>query len=125
MIMNRSLKEKPSERVARLSFWPTTGFCAAAMFVASQLLKYAKKVDLRGKTVLITGSRGLGLALAYELGRRGARIALGARDPEELQRACESLQRESIEAVWFLCDVTHKNEIEPLVRQVIERFGRL
>jgi short-subunit dehydrogenase len=125
MVMNPSLKEKPSQRIPRLSFWQRTGYCAAALFTASQLVKYAKKVDLRGKTVLITGSRGLGLALAYELGRRGARIALSARDPEELQRACEGLHRESIEAVWFPCDVTHKNEIEQLLRQVIERFGRL
>ncbi len=48
----------------------------------------ACEICLRGKTVLITGSRGLGLALAYEL-------------------------------------VTHKNEIELLVRQLVERFGRL
>src|SRR5690348_10438015 len=123
--MNASLKEKPSQRVTRLSFWQTTGFCAAAIFTASQLVKYAKKVDLCGKTVLITGSRGLGLALAYELGRRGARIALCARDPEELERACDGLHREGIEAVWFACDVTHEGETEPLVRQMIEHFGKL
>ena len=99
--------------------------CAAALFTGSQLVKYAKKLDLCGKTVLITGSRGLGLALAYELGRRGARIALCARDSEELERACDGLHREGIEAVWFPCDVTYKSEIEPLVRHVIERFGRL
>jgi short-subunit dehydrogenase len=125
MIWNASLKYKPSQRVAGLSFWQTTGFCAAALFAASRLVKYAKKVDLRGKTVLITGSRGLGLALAYELGQSGARIALCARDSEELERACEGLHREGIAAVCFPCDVTQKNEIGPLVRQVIERFGRL
>jgi len=125
MVMNASPKEKPSQRGTRLSFWQTSGLCAAALFGASQLVKYAKKIDLRGKTVLITGSRGLGLALAYELGQRGARIALCARDSEELERACEGLHRKSIEAAWFACDVTHKNEIEPLVCQVIERFGKL
>ena len=125
MVTNASLKEKPSQRVRRLSFWQTTGLCTAAMLAASQLVKYAKKMDLRGKTVLITGSRGLGLALAYELGRRGSRIALCARDAEELERACEGLHREEIEAVSFPCDVTHESEIEPLVRQVIGRFGKL
>ena len=38
---------------------------------------------LRGKVVLITGgSRGLGLALAREASRHGARIAICGRDPE-------------------------------------------
>jgi NADPH:quinone reductase-like Zn-dependent oxidoreductase len=47
---------------------------------------------LAGKVVLITGaSRGLGLAMAEEFGRRGAKLVLTARDPWELERARQSL----------------------------------
>jgi len=38
-----------------------------------------------GKTALVTGgSRGLGLLIAEELGRRGCRVMICARDTEEL-----------------------------------------
>src|ERR1700739_3126411 len=47
---------------------------------------------LRGKVVLITGSsRGLGLSLAEEFGRNGAKLVLTARDAEELERAGNAL----------------------------------
>ena len=41
--------------------------------------------SLEGKTVFITGgSRGLGFLLAAECARRGARVAISARDTDEL-----------------------------------------
>jgi NAD(P)-dependent dehydrogenase (short-subunit alcohol dehydrogenase family) len=82
-------------------------------------------MSLWGKVVLITGSRGLGLALAQELGRCGARIALCARDADELKRACEMLGRELIEAAPFPADITDESAIEPLVASVVQRFGRI
>ena len=49
--------------------------------------------ELRGKTVLITGgSRGLGLALAEEFAQFGAKIAICARDEQELARARQQLE---------------------------------
>jgi short-subunit dehydrogenase len=110
-----------------MTFWQKTGLCAAGVFTASRAVRYAlgKKIELSGKTVLITGSRGLALAVAYEFGRRGSRLALCARDSEELQRACESLHRQGIKAVPFVCDVANESGIEPLVHQVVERFGTL
>src|SRR5688572_28116842 len=48
----------------------------------------ARRYDFNDKVVLITGgSRGLGLVLARQLARDGARLVLLARDDEELQRA--------------------------------------
>lgn len=103
------------------------GLSTAAILAVSGFVKRTikNKVNLRGKVVLITGSRGLGLAIAYELGRRGARLALCARNSEELQKACDQLAREGIEATTFPCDVTNKSEIEPLIQRVSQRFGRL
>lgn len=52
------------------------------------------------KVVVITGeSRGLGLALAGEFGRRGARIGLAARDEAELSRARSQLLERGLCAV--------------------------
>lgn len=81
---------------------------------------------LRNKVVLITGgSRGLGLALAFEFGARGCRLALCARDESELNEACQRLEIRGIEAVAFPADIGHPSEITPLVQRVIQHFGQL
>ena len=50
------------------------------------------RFDFHGRRVLVTGgSRGLGLELARELIAEGARVALCARDGEELERARHEL----------------------------------
>lgn len=52
-----------------------------------------ERFDLRGSTAVVTGgSRGLGFALARELGVRGARVALLARSPDELEFAARRLR---------------------------------
>jgi short-subunit dehydrogenase len=109
----------------RARLFKNVGLSVAAGFAAVRLIRQAtrKKVDLAGKVVLITGSRGLALALAYELGRRGSRLALCARDAEELRQACSLLEQENIEAIPFACDIAQENEIGPLIDRVLERFG--
>src|SRR3954469_12684075 len=68
----------------------------AAGYAASRMLRRRRRIDLAGKVVLITGgSRGLGLAMALEAGKRGARIAICGRDNETLQRASELLRTET------------------------------
>ncbi len=54
------------------------------------LRKQRPEYDIQGKAVLITGgSRGLGLVLARVFADEGARIAICARNNEELRRAKE------------------------------------
>ena len=78
------------------------------------------------KIALITGgSRGLGLALAFQFGSRGSRLALCARDQEELNEACHLLAQKNIEAVGFPTDISKPAEIVPLVERVIQHFGRI
>src|SRR6185503_20288988 len=61
---------------------------AAGAVVLKSALNHFFEYDLKNKTVLITGgSRGLGLVMAREFAREGARLALCARDDEELERA--------------------------------------
>ena len=63
--------------------------CTGAVVAAYAVGRGAKRsASLRGRVAVITGSsRGLGLALAEEFGKRGARLVLTARDSEELERA--------------------------------------
>ena len=55
------------------------------------------------------GSPGLGLVLAREFLRRGAKAVL-ARDPAELQQAAQILLSENVWTV--VCDVTKKDDVD-------------
>jgi NADPH:quinone reductase-like Zn-dependent oxidoreductase len=66
---------------------PGLGTClaAAALLAAYAGTRRGRRYALRGRTVLITGgSRGLGLILARELARAGARVAICGRDRRPL-----------------------------------------
>jgi len=81
---------------------------------------------LTGEVALITGgSRGLGLLIARELAREGCSIAICARDEQELARARDDLAARGAHVAAFRCDVTEREQVEALVRQVTDRFGRI
>lgn len=109
--------------------WLAVGAATAAvLFGAAKLAAYARKrpVNLRGKIALITGgSRGLGLAIAQELGEYGCAVALCARDDQELSEAAERLRELRVEVETFVCDLSKSEEIQPLVGRVLARFGRI
>jgi 3-oxoacyl-[acyl-carrier protein] reductase len=84
-------------------------------------------LGLRGKVALVTAaSRGLGRAVAVQLAREGAHVAICARGSEGLQRAAadiEALNGGQVLAVP--ADVSDPAVVEPLVEATVERFGRV
>jgi NAD(P)-dependent dehydrogenase (short-subunit alcohol dehydrogenase family) len=108
-----------------------TALTLAAAGVGSYLAYRAYRTwqryyDLRDKVALVTGgSRGLGLVLARELIAEGARVAICARDAQELERALQDLGERGGDAIAVPCDITDRNQVEELVRLVRSRFGRI
>ena len=102
--------------------------CASVTPLAGRALRRKR---LAGKIVVITGgSRGLGLALAEELGRNGAKLALAARDRDELARARNLLlKRHSVrdpnDIFLFPADLRNAQDAEDLIHQTARRFGRV
>ena len=95
---------------------------AGAMVAIKGIRNMVKRIEVRGKVVLITGgSRGLGLVMARQLARKGAKIALCARDEEELQQAAYHLQEADILTV--ACDITNKQQVAEMVQQVNKNLG--
>jgi NAD(P)-dependent dehydrogenase (short-subunit alcohol dehydrogenase family) len=99
----------------------------AALFAAARKLRRRPPIDFRDRVALITGgSRGLGLLLARELALQGARLAILARDPDELDIARRELAAVGHHRVLALpCDVRQREDAEWTVAATIERFGRL
>lgn len=87
----------------------------------------APQFSYENQTVVITGgSRGLGLALAEELVSRGAKVALLARDPQELQRAKSQLELlPNAQVLTIVCDVTHRQQLKEAFEKVRSTFGSL
>ena len=100
------------------------GAIAGGLLVARSLLRTALEADLTNKTVLITGgSRGLGLVLAREFAREGARVAICARDQRELTSAQLDLQNRGAEVIAVRCDLRNTGEIAEMVSLIHDRFG--
>jgi len=102
--------------------WGLAG--VGALLVTSTLLNQRRKMEFRGKTVIITGgSRGLGLVMARQFAQEGAAIALCARDEAELERAKADLQRYSSSIFTYPCDVTDKGQIEAFIGAAQQALG--
>jgi NAD(P)-dependent dehydrogenase (short-subunit alcohol dehydrogenase family) len=103
----------------------TLSIAAAAVGCALVARRLIPRTALRGRVVLVTGgSRGLGLLLARHFLRRGARVAICARDERELQRASDELSREG-EVLAVPCDLRIASAAERLVELVVAHYGRL
>ncbi|XP_065875603.1 11-beta-hydroxysteroid dehydrogenase A-like [Euphorbia lathyris] len=83
--------------------------------------------NLHAKVVLITGaSSGIGEHLAYEYGKRGARLALAARREDRLQAVAEKAKKlGSPDVAVFRADVSNPQDCKTLVDQTVLHFGQL
>jgi NAD(P)-dependent dehydrogenase (short-subunit alcohol dehydrogenase family) len=104
--------------------WAALG--AAALGGWALARRVPRRSPLEGEAALVTGgSRGLGLLIARELAARGCRVAICARDPNELQRAVRSLHDEGLEALALTCDVADTSQVERAIGEVVEHFGSI
>ena len=97
----------------------------AGAALAYRALRQARRFRFSGSTVVITGgSRGLGLALARVFLRRGARVALLARDAETLERARQLLAGQGTIFVRP-CDIRDPDQVQQAVADVHQEFGEI
>ena len=105
--------------------WGALGLVATSLYSAVQYLRESQYA-LTDKVVLITGgSRGLGLVMARQLAKAGAKVAICARNAEELEAAEKQLHTISGEVLTISCDITQYSCLPTVLEQVTVRFGRL
>ena len=92
---------------------------AGGALLVKSTIDRLREYDLKNKTVLITGgSRGLGLVLAREFAREGARLVLCARDEQELEYARMDLNELGAEVMTVTCDVRNKDDVARMIATV-------
>jgi NAD(P)-dependent dehydrogenase (short-subunit alcohol dehydrogenase family) len=103
----------------------TIAVLAAGAWLAYRALRRTRRLDLQDKVALVSGgSRGLGLVIGRELIRQGARVAICARDAEELERARLSFAAEERERLLTrVCDVGDRDQVQAFVGAVREHWG--
>lgn len=82
--------------------------------------------SLAGKVALITGAtRGIGLAIAREYARAGARVVISSENAEHCQQAVSLLADEGFEVSAVVADLSQQVQVDSLASAVLERFGRI
>ncbi|PJJ60842.1 SDR family NAD(P)-dependent oxidoreductase [Hymenobacter chitinivorans] len=107
--------------------WLAAAGAGVLMAAATLFVNRRGSYDLNGRVVLITGgSRGLGLVLARQAVVEGARVAICARDADELERARQDLRAcgaAEADVLTLSHDITNEAEVRALVAEVETRLG--
>ncbi|MFN3736350.1 3-oxoacyl-ACP reductase FabG [Hydrogenophaga sp.] len=81
---------------------------------------------LQNKVSLITGAaQGIGLATARRFAQEGAIVIVCDIKPEAVEDATRQCQALGAQAAGFVLDVTDRARVDEVVKQVLDRFGRI
>jgi 3-oxoacyl-[acyl-carrier protein] reductase len=84
-------------------------------------------MTLEGKVALVTGaSRGIGREIALELARQGANVAVNyAGSESKANEVVDEIKAIGKEAFVIKCDVSNSDEVAAMVKETVDRFGKL
>jgi NAD(P)-dependent dehydrogenase (short-subunit alcohol dehydrogenase family) len=85
-----------------------------------------RKKPVSEQVVVVTGaSSGLGRAIARAAAERGAKVVVTGRNEEALSNAVSEIERAGSEGLSVPADCTQQDQVERVVAQAVERFGRI
>jgi NAD(P)-dependent dehydrogenase (short-subunit alcohol dehydrogenase family) len=82
--------------------------------------------SLEEKTAVITGAaKGIGRAIALRFAQAGAKVVVSGRDLKNVQVVVDEIKAAGGQALAVQAHVGHLDQLEALVRQTVEAFGRV
>ena len=85
----------------------------------------SKWLDFTGLVVAITGGRrGIGKALALAFAEAGAKIAVAGKSPDASELESH-FKKKSSDFLYVSCDLSHRDERQQFIPEVIEHFGTI
>lgn len=80
---------------------------------------------IKGRNAIVTGaSSGIGRAVALDLAKRGAKVALVARRADVLRQVAEEARELGAEVLEVPCDVTDAVQVEEACAEIRRRIGQ-
>ena len=81
---------------------------------------------LKGQVAIVTGGgTGIGLAIAQRLGELGARIVIGSRNAENLEKGSAELRHAGLDPLCVQVDVRKPEQVDEMVERSVKHFGRV
>jgi len=82
--------------------------------------------DLSGKVALITGaSRGIGQSISIILAQNGAHVICVSRNINDVQSVADIITNQKFVASAASCDISSTHNVTELVKDIIEKHGRI
>jgi 3-oxoacyl-[acyl-carrier protein] reductase len=81
---------------------------------------------LEGKTAVVTGSSsGIGKAIALRFGEEGAKVIVAARRLDRCEQTAAQIRKHGGEGSAIQTDVSDEGQVDTLIRETVNRYGRL
>ncbi|HEY90718.1 MAG TPA: glucose 1-dehydrogenase [Dehalococcoidia bacterium] len=82
--------------------------------------------ELQDKIAIVTGGAGgIGSSIAMEYARAGANVVVASRNQEKLDKVAAEIRALGRESLAIATDVSVPEQVDNLVKQTVDRFGRL
>lgn len=83
-------------------------------------------MKLENKVAIVAGgTKGIGLGIALEYVREGARVVLGGTTDRNGETAIKEIEAAGGEGFFVNCDVSSLDDLDKIISQTVDRYGRL
>ncbi|RME90034.1 MAG: 3-oxoacyl-ACP reductase FabG [Candidatus Hydrogenedentota bacterium] len=82
--------------------------------------------DIKDSVAIVTGSgRGIGKEIAHLFAQHGAKVVVSDIDADVCEAAAKEIADEGGEVMHVVCDITKMDQVENLMKQTIDKWGKI